>query len=37
MSTLLLHLLRLLPVLCGGHPQLALENLTLRHHLAVRP
>jgi len=30
MITLLLHLLRLLPFLCGGHRQLALENLALR-------
>src|SRR5262249_3168736 len=29
MITLLLHLLRLLPVLFGGHRQLALENLAL--------
>ena len=35
MVTLLLHLLRLLPVLCGGHRQVALENLALRHQLAV--
>ena len=35
MITLLLHLFRLLPVLCGGHRQLALENLALRHQLAV--
>jgi putative transposase len=35
MITLLLHLLRLLPFLCGGHRQLALENLALRHQLAV--
>src|SRR3989475_667115 len=35
MITLLLHLLRLLPVLSGGHPQLALENLALHHQLAV--
>ncbi len=35
MITLLLHLLRLLPVLCGGHHQLALENLALHHQLAV--
>src|SRR5437867_4985398 len=35
MVTLLLQLLRLLPVLCGGHRQLALENLTLRQQLAV--
>jgi len=31
MITLLLHLLRLLPFLCGGHRQLALENMALRH------
>jgi hypothetical protein len=30
MITLLLHLLRLLPFVFGGHRQLALENLTLR-------
>ena len=35
MIILLLHLLRLLPFLCGGHRQLALENLALRHQLAV--
>jgi putative transposase len=35
MVTLLLHLLRLLPMLCGGHRQIALENLALRHQLAV--
>src|SRR2546428_11997028 len=35
MITLLLHLLRLFPFLCGGHRQLALENLALRHQLAV--
>jgi hypothetical protein len=35
MSTLLLHLLRLLPFLCGSHRQLALENLALRQQLAV--
>ena len=35
MITLLLHFLRLLPFLCGGHRQLALENLALRHQLAV--
>ena len=35
MITLLLDLLRLLPFLCGGHRQLALENLALRHQLAV--
>src|SRR5256885_16740604 len=35
MITLLLHLLRLLPMLCGCHRQVALENLALRHQLAV--
>jgi len=35
MITLLLHLLRLFPFLCGGHRQLALENLALRHQVAV--
>ena len=35
MITLLFHLLRLLPFLCGGHRQLALENLALRHRLAA--
>ena len=35
MITLLLHLFRLLPVLCGGHRHLALENLALRQQLAV--
>ena len=35
MITVLLHLLRLLPFLIGGHRQLALENLALRHQLAV--
>src|SRR5439155_9933384 len=35
MITLLLHLLRLLPFLWGGHRQLALENLALRQQLAV--
>jgi len=35
MITLLLHLLRLLPFLFGGHQQLALENLALRQQLAV--
>ena len=34
MITTLLHL-RLFPFLCGGHRQLALENLALRHQLAV--
>jgi transposase InsO family protein len=37
MITFLLHLVRLLPFLCGGHRQLALalENLALRQQLAV--
>jgi putative transposase len=35
MITLLLHLLRLLPSLCGGHRRLAIENLALRQQLAV--
>src|SRR5882724_8636528 len=35
MITLLFHLLRLFPFLCGGHRQLALENLALRQQLAV--
>src|SRR5439155_27121039 len=35
MITLLLQLLRVLPFLCGGHRQLALENLALRQQLAV--
>jgi putative transposase len=35
MITLLLYLLRVLPVLCGGQRQLALENLALRQPLAV--
>src|SRR2546428_5418671 len=35
MITLFLPLLRLLPLLSGGHRQLALENLALRHQLAV--
>ena len=35
MITLLLQLLRLLPFLCGGHRQLALENLALHQQLAV--
>src|SRR5260370_665562 len=35
MIILLLHLLRLLPFLCGGHRQLALENLALRQQLVV--
>src|SRR5207247_2199138 len=35
MVTLLLRLLRLLPLFCCAHRHLALENLTLRHQLAV--
>ncbi len=35
MITLLLHLLRLLPFLVGGHRQLALENLALRQQLVI--
>jgi len=35
MITLLLHLLRLVPFLLGGHRQLALEKLALRQQLAV--
>jgi hypothetical protein len=35
MITLLLHLLRLLLFLFGGHRQLAIENLALRHQLSV--
>src|SRR5256885_14597103 len=35
MITLLLHLLRLFPFVCGGHRHLALENLALRQQLAV--
>jgi putative transposase len=35
MISLLLHLLRLLPFLLGGHRQLALENLALRQQLSV--
>ncbi len=35
MITLLLHVLLLLPFLCGGHRQLALENLALHQQLAV--
>jgi hypothetical protein len=34
-TTLLLHVLRLLPFLIGGHRQLAVENLALRQQLAV--
>src|SRR5436190_11735049 len=35
MITLLFHLFRLFPFLCGGHWQLALENLALRQQLAI--
>ena len=35
MISTVLHLLRLFPFLCGGPRQLALENLALRHQLAV--
>src|SRR5205809_7917286 len=35
MITLLFHLFRLFPFLCGGHWQLALENLALHQQLAV--
>ena len=35
MISTLLHPLRLFPCLCGGHRQLALENLALRQQLAV--
>ena len=35
MISMLLNLLRLCPFLCGGHHQLALENLALRHQLVV--
>jgi putative transposase len=35
MITLLLHLLRLLPLFFGGYRQLAIENLALRQQLAV--
>ena len=34
MVPLLLRLLRLLPLLCGAHRHVALENLALRHQLA---
>jgi hypothetical protein len=33
--SILLSMLRLLPVLVGGHRHLALENLALRHQIAV--
>src|SRR5262245_55377561 len=35
MIILLLNLFRLFPFLCGGHRQLAIENLALRHQLSV--
>jgi hypothetical protein len=35
MITVVLHLLRLLPYIFGGHRQLALENVALRQQLAV--
>ncbi len=35
MITVVLHLLRLLPFLFGGHRQLALENVALRQQRAV--
>src|SRR5262245_6945439 len=35
MIIVLLNLFRLFPFLCGGHRQLALENLALRHQVAV--
>src|SRR5262245_64480871 len=35
MVPLLLHVFRLLPLLFGGHRQVALENLALRQQLAV--
>src|SRR2546427_1170437 len=35
MISILLHMFRLFPFLCGGHRQLAVENLALRHQLAV--
>src|SRR5467141_4762081 len=35
MISILLHLFQLFPFLCGGHHQLALENLALRQQLAV--
>jgi len=35
MIILLLHVLRLLPSLCGGQHELALESLALRQQLAV--
>jgi putative transposase len=35
MIIVMLNLLRLFPFLCDGHRQLALENLALRHQVAV--
>jgi len=35
MITALFHLLRVLPFLCGGHRQLAVESIALRQQLAV--
>src|SRR5437016_1496925 len=35
MVTLLLRLLRVLPLFCGAHRHVALENLALRHRLDV--
>ena len=35
MISMLFHLLRLFPFLCGGHRQLALENLALHQQLAA--
>src|SRR5262245_36982952 len=35
MIILLLHLFRLLPILCSSHRHLALEHLALRHQLSV--
>jgi hypothetical protein len=35
MISTLFHLFRLFPFLCGGHRQLAIENLALCHQLAV--
>jgi len=35
MITVLLDLMRLLPLLCGGYRQVALENLAERQQLAV--
>src|SRR6267378_3354224 len=35
MTSILLHMFRLFPFLCGGHHQLAVENLALRYQVAV--